>query len=116
MKIYDLNATLQKSYYGKAKVIENNEGKKTTPSVVFIKGDERKVGDPAKRGQIMNPKNTISFIKRFMGADWNDTDVQKMINMANYEVINKNGKPYVKIDDKEYSHEQISSIIVNHMK
>ena len=101
---------------GKAKVIENNEGKKTTPSVVFIKGDERKVGDPAKRGQIMNPKNTISFIKRFMGADWNDTDVQKMINMANYEVINKNGKPYVKIDDKEYSPEQISSIIVNHMK
>jgi len=101
---------------GKAKVIENNEGKKTTPSVVFIKGDERKVGDPAKRGQIMNPKNTISFIKRFMGADWNDPDVQKMIKMANYEVINKNGKPYVKIDDKEYSPEQISSIIVNHMK
>lgn len=101
---------------GKAKVIENNEGKKTTPSVVFIKGDERKVGDPAKRGQIMNPKNTISFIKRFMGSDWNDPDVQKMIKMANYEVINKNGKPYVKIDDKEYSPEQISSIIVSHMK
>jgi molecular chaperone DnaK len=101
---------------GKAKVIENNEGKKTTPSVVFIKGDERKVGDPAKRGQIMNPKNTVSFIKRFMGSDWNDPDVQKMIKMANYEVINKNGKPYVKIDDKEYSPEQISSIIVSHMK
>lgn len=101
---------------GKAKVIENNEGKKTTPSVVFIKGDERKIGDPAKRGQVMNPKNTISFIKRFMGAEWNDPDVQKMIKMANYEVINKNGKPYVNIDGKEYSPEQISSIIVNHMK
>jgi molecular chaperone DnaK len=101
---------------GKAKVIENNEGKKTTPSVVLIKGDERKIGDPAKRGQVMNPKNTISFIKRFMGAEWNDPDVQKMIKMANYEVINKNGKPYVNIDGKEYSPEQISSIIVNHMK
>lgn len=101
---------------GKAKVIENNEGKKTTPSVVFIKGDELKIGDPAKRGQVMNPKNTISFIKRFMGADWNDPDVQKMIKMANYDVINKNGKPYVVIDKKEYSPEQISSIIVNHMK
>ena len=101
---------------GKAKVIENNEGKKTTPSVVYIKGDERKVGDPAKRGQVMNPKNTISFIKRFMGADWNDKDVQTMIKMAGYDVVNKNGKPYVKIDDKEYSPEQISSIIVAHMK
>ncbi len=101
---------------GKAKVIENNEGRKTTPSVVYIKGDERKIGDPAKRGQVMNPKNTISFIKRFMGADWNDPDVQKMIKMANYDVVNKNGKPYVKIDGKEYSPEQISSMIVNHMK
>lgn len=101
---------------GKAKVIENNEGKKTTPSVVFIKGDERKVGDPAKRGQVMNPKNTISFVKRFMGSDWTDKDVQQMIKMANYDVVNKNDKPYIKIDDKEYSPEQISSIIVNHMK
>ena len=101
---------------GKAKVIENNEGKKTTPSVVYIKGDERKIGDPAKRGQVMNPENTILFIKRFMGADWNDPDVQKMIKMANYKVVNKNGKPYVSIDGKEYSPEQISSIIVNHMK
>ena len=100
---------------GKARIIENNEGKKTTPSVVYIKGDERKIGDPAKRGQVMNPKNTISFIKRFMGADWNDPDVQKMIKMANYDVINKNGKPYVTIDGKEYSPEQISSIIVSSM-
>lgn len=101
---------------GKAKVIENNEGKKTTPSVVLINGNERIVGDAAKRKQVMNPKNTISFIKRFMGADWNDPDVQKMIKMANYEVINKNGKPYVVIDKKEYSPEQISSIFVEHMK
>lgn len=101
---------------GKAKVIENNEGKRTTPSVVFIKGDERKVGDSAKRGMVMNPKNTISFIKRFMGANYTDADVQKMISMATYKVVDKNNKPYVSIDGKEYSPEQISSLILAHMQ
>ena len=97
---------------GKATVIANAEGQRTTPSVVFIKGDERKVGASAKRGMIMNPKNTVSFIKRFMGADWQDADVQKMLTMVTYEVINKKGKPYVKIDGKEYSAEEISSYIL----
>lgn len=97
---------------GQAKVIANTEGSRTTPSVVFIKGDERKIGGSAKRGMIMNPKNTVSFIKRFMGADWQDSDVQKMLTMITYEVINKNGKPYVKIEDKEYSAEEISSYIL----
>ena len=57
---------------GKAKVIPNNDGTMTTPSVVYIKGDEQKIGNSAKRGMVMNPKNTISFVKRFMGSDWND--------------------------------------------
>ena len=97
---------------GKATVIANSEGSRTTPSVVFIKGDERKIGSTAKRGMIMNPKNTVSFIKRFMGAEWNDADVQKMLTMVTYEVVNKNNKPYIKIDDKEYSAEEISSYIL----
>ena len=97
---------------GQAKVIANSEGSRTTPSVVFIKGSERKIGGSAKRGMIMNPKNTVSFIKRFMGAEWNDSDVQKMLEMVTYEVINKNNKPYVKIEDKEYSAEEISSYIL----
>lgn len=97
---------------GQAKVIANSEGSRTTPSVVFIKGDERKIGGSAKRGMIMNPKNTISFIKRFMGAEWNDSDVQKMLTMITYEVVNKNNKPYVKIEGKEYSAEEISSYIL----
>ena len=97
---------------GQAKVIANSEGSRTTPSVVFIKGDERKIGGSAKRGMIMNPKNTVSFIKRFMGAEWNDSDVQKMLTMITYEVINKNNKPYVKIEGKEYSAEEISSYIL----
>ena len=97
---------------GKATVIANAEGSRTTPSVVFIKGDERKIGGSAKRGMIMNPKNTVSFIKRFMGAEWQDSDVQKMLTMVTYEVINKNNKPYIKIDGKEYSAEEISSYIL----
>ncbi len=95
-----------------AKVIANTEGSRTTPSVVFIKGDERKIGGSAKRGMIMNPKNTVSFIKRFMGAEWNDADVQKMLTMITYEVINKNNKPYVRIEGKDYSAEEISSYIL----
>ena len=97
---------------GQAKVIANTEGSRTTPSVVFIKGDERKIGGSAKRGMIMNPKNTVSFIKRFMGAEWNDPDVQKMLTMITYEVINKNNKPYVRIEGKDYSAEEISSFIL----
>lgn len=97
---------------GKAVVIANAEGMRTTPSVVFIKGDERKIGGSAKRGMIMNPKNTVSFIKRFMGAEWNDADVQKMLTMITYEVVNKNNKPYVRIDGKDYSAEEISSYIL----
>ena len=97
-------------------VKENNEGSRTTPSVVYIKGDERKVGGSAKRGLVMNGKNTVSFIKRFMGADFNDTDVQHMIKNATYDVVNKNGKPYIKIDGKEYSPEEISSFILTEMK
>ena len=97
---------------GQAKVIANAEGSRTTPSVVFIKGDERKIGGSAKRGMIMNPKNTVSFIKRFMGAEWQDSDVQKMLKMITYEVINKNNKPYVRIEGKDYSAEEISSYIL----
>ncbi len=97
---------------GTAKVIANAEGSRTTPSVVFIKGDERKIGGSAKRGMIMNPKNTVSFIKRFMGAEWQDPDVQKMLTMITYEVINKNNKPYVRIEGKDYSAEEISSYIL----
>ena len=97
---------------GKATVIANSEGNRTTPSVVYIKGDERKIGSSAKRGMIMNPKNTVSFIKRFMGAEWQDEDVQKMLTMVTYEVVNKNNKPYIKIDGKEYSAEEISSYIL----
>lgn len=101
---------------GTPNVIVNSEGSRTTPSVVYIDKNEKKVGGSAKRSSIMKPHNTVSFIKRFMGSEWNDTDVQKMLKQVTYEVVNKNNKPYVKIDDKEYSPEQISSFILEEMK
>lgn len=101
---------------GEPQVAVNSNGNYTTPSIVLFKDGERSVGEAAKRQLVMNPKSTVSFIKRFMGADWNDADVQKMREMATYEVINVNGHPRVKIADKEYSPEEISSYIVAHMK
>lgn len=97
-------------------VVANKEGNRTTPSVVQINGDEVKIGDAAKRSMITKPKNTVFLIKRLMGADWNDSGVQEMLKRAPYDIVNKNGKPYVKIDGKEYSPEQISSMIVGEMK
>lgn len=101
---------------GTPNVIVNSEGSRTTPSVVYIDKNEKKVGGSAKRSSIMKPHNTVSFIKRFMGSEWNDADVQKMLKQVTYEVVDKNNKPYVKIDDKEYSPEQISSFILEEMK
>lgn len=101
---------------GKPVVIANSEGQRTTPSVVLIKNGERTVGGPAKRQMVMNPKNTISFIKRFMGSDWNDEDVQKMIKMVSYDVVEKSGKPNILIDGRQYTPEEISSYILTSMK
>ena len=97
-------------------VITNTEGGRTTPSVVQINGDEVVIGSPAKRSMVMKPKNTVQFVKRLMGCSWDDENVQKMIRLSTYEIINKNNKPYVKIEGKEYSPEQISSMILGEMK
>jgi molecular chaperone DnaK len=101
---------------GKPTVIANSEGSRTTPSVVYIDGDTREVGGGAKRRMTMKPKNTISFIKRFMGANYDDKDVQTMLSQISYEVVKKNNKPYIKIDGREYSPEEISSYTLAKMK
>lgn len=101
---------------GEAKVIVTSEGSKGLPSVVYLKENEKKVGGSAKRGMVMNPKNTVSFIKRFIGADWTNKDVQKMKDLTTYDVVEESGKPRVKIDNKLYSPEQISSMIVAEAK
>lgn len=101
---------------GSPVVIANSEGGRTTPSVVQINGDEVVVGNAAKRSMVMKPKNTVQFVKRLMGCSFDDENVQKMIELSTYEIVNKNNKPYVRIDGKDYSPEQISSMILGEMK
>ena len=97
-------------------VIANNEGKRTTPSVVaFVEGGERKVGDPAKRQAITNPKKTISSIKRFMGLNFDES--AKEIKRMTYSVVKgDNNTPRVVIDDRNYTAQEISAIILQKMK
>ena len=97
-------------------VIPNNEGKRTTPSVVaFMESGERKVGDPAKRQAITNPSNTISSIKTFMGETYDR--VQKEIGRVPYKVIRgDNNTPRVDINGHLYSPQEISAIILQKMK
>ncbi|MEL7598766.1 MAG: molecular chaperone DnaK [Proteiniphilum sp.] len=97
-------------------VIPNNEGKRTTPSVVaFMESGERKVGDPAKRQAITNPSNTISSIKTFMGETFDR--VQKEIGRVPYKVIRgDNNTPRVDISGHLYSPQEISAIILQKMK
>src|SRR3546814_697942 len=97
-------------------VISNNEGKRTTPSIVaFIENGERKVGDPAKRQAITNPTKTISSIKRFMGHTFDEvsTEVKRMP----YNVVKgDNNTPRVVIDDRKYTPQEISAMVLQKMK
>jgi len=97
-------------------VIPNSEGRRTTPSIVaFTENGERKVGDPAKRQAITNPKKTISSIKRFMGETYDR--VGKEIKRVPFVVERgENNTPRVKIDDRLYSPQEISAIILQKMK
>ena len=97
-------------------VIANSEGKRTTPSVVaFVDGGERKVGDPAKRQAITNPKKTIFSIKRFMGETYDQ--VQKEISRVPYSVVKgDNNMPRVEIDSRAYTPQEISAMILQKMK
>lgn len=96
-------------------VISNSEGKRTTPSVVgFVEGGERKVGDPAKRQAITNPKKTIYSIKRFMGETWAQTE--KEIGRVPFNVVNEGGYPRVDIDGRKYTPQEISAMVLQKMK
>lgn len=97
-------------------VITNNEGKRTTPSVVaFIEGNERKIGDPAKRQAITNPEKTIYSIKRFMGETWDQ--VQTEVTRVPYKVVKgDNNTPRIDIDGRFYTPQEISAMILQKMK
>ena len=103
---------------GEPKVMLTTEGSRTFPSVVAIdkKTGERKVGAPAKRQAIMNPKNTINLVKRFMGRKFDDPEVIEAKKHIQYDIVNHNGWAYIQIDGKEYSPQQISSWILAELK
>ena len=96
-------------------VITNSEGKRTTPSVIgFVKDGERKVGDPAKRQAITNPKNTVYSIKRFMGETYDQC--AKEVTRVPFSVVNEGGYPRVDIDGRKYTPQEISAMVLQKMK
>jgi molecular chaperone DnaK len=101
---------------GEPVVIANDEGRRTTPSVVaFLKNGERKVGDPAKRQAITNPQNTISSVKRFMGRRFNE--VTSELSLASYKVVQgDNDTVRVQIEDRVYTPQEISAMVLQKMK
>ena len=99
---------------GKPVVIVNEEGSRTTPSIIALKDGDRKVGDAAKRQMIVNPKETVTIIKRFMGKNFKECS--EAIKHVLYKVVDKGGMPRVSIEGREYSPEELSSMILAKMK
>ena len=114
----DLGSTLSEVAIvegGKPTIIVNEEGSRTTPSVIgFLDNGERKVGAAAKRQMVTNPKSTINLIKRFMGGTYDE--VKDNISHIQYDVINKNGYPRIPVGGKEYSPEELSAMILGKLK
>ena len=114
----DLGSTLSEVAVvegGQPTIIVNDEGSRTTPSVIgFLDGGERKVGAAAKRQMVTNPKSTINLIKRFMGGTYDE--VKDNISHIQYDVINKNGYPRIPVCGKEYSPEELSAMILGKLK
>jgi molecular chaperone DnaK len=100
---------------GEPIVISNSEGKRTTPSIVGFTDKDRKIGDPAKRQSVTNPKNTVYSIKRFIGKDF--TVCKDEVTRVPYEVTKAgNNVPGVKIGDRVYTPQEISAMILQKMK
>lgn len=95
-------------------IIVNSEGNRTTPSVIGLKNGDRKVGESARRQRVVSPKETVSLIKRFMGVDYDKCS--EIMKHVSYNVVNVNGKPRVDINGKQYSPEELSSMILAKMK
>ena len=114
----DLGSTLSEVAImegGQPTILVNDEGSRTTPSVIsFSNKDERKIGAAAKRQAITNPKGTVNLIKRFMGGTYDE--VKDNVTHVQYDVINKDGYPRVVIGEREYSPEELSAMILTKMK
>jgi molecular chaperone DnaK len=111
------NSAMAVMQSGKPEIIANSEGNRTTPSVVAInKNGERLVGQVARRQQVTNAKNTIYEVKRLIGRNFNDKEVQRDLKLMGYEIVKSGAGVKVKMGDKEYSPEEISAMVLSKLK
>lgn len=111
------NSAMAVMQAGKAEIVANSEGNRTTPSVVAVnKNGERLVGQVARRQQVTNPKNTVYEVKRLIGRKFSDKEVQKDLKLMGYEIVKSGTATKVKMGDKEYSPEEISAMILSKLK
>jgi molecular chaperone DnaK len=111
------NSAMAAMQAGKAEIIANSEGGRTTPSVVAVnKNGERLVGQVARRQMVTNPKNTVYEVKRLIGRRWEDEEVQRDIKLMSYEMVKAGTGVKVKMADKEYSPEEISAMVLGKLK
>lgn len=111
------NSAMAVMQAGKPEIIANSEGARTTPSVVAVnKNGERLVGQVARRQQVTNSKNTIYEVKRLIGRNWNDKEVQRDIKLMGYEIVKSGNGVKVKMGDKDYSPEEVSAMILSKLK
>jgi len=102
---------------GAPKIIENIEGNRTTPSTVAIsKANERIVGSAAKRQAVINPENTVYAVKRLIGRNFSEDEVQKDIKSSPYKIVQAGEGVKVKLGDKEYSPQEVSAMILSKLK
>ncbi|MDB5181522.1 MAG: dnaK [Candidatus Saccharibacteria bacterium] len=111
------NSAMAVMQAGKPEIIANSEGQRTTPSVVAVnKNGERLVGQVARRQQVTNSKNTIYEVKRLIGRNFNDKEVQRDLKLMGYEIVKSGNGVKVKMADKEYSPEEVSAMILGKLK
>ncbi len=111
------NSAMAVMQSGKPEIIANSEGARTTPSVVAVnKNGERLVGQVARRQQVTNSKNTIYEVKRLIGRNFSDEEVQRDIKLMGYEMVKSGTGVKVKMGDKEYSSEEVSAMILGKLK
>ncbi len=111
------NSAMAVMQAGKAEIIANGEGNRTTPSVVAVnKGGERLVGQVARRQQVTNSANTVYEVKRLIGRKFSDKEVQRDLKLMGYEIVKSGQSVKVKMGDKEYSPEEISAMVLGKLK
>ena len=111
------NSAMAVMQAGKPEIITNSEGQRTTPSVVAVnKKGERLVGQIARRQQVTNPKDTVYEMKRLIGRNWSDKEVQRDLKLLGYEIVKSGNSVKIKMAGKEYSPEEMSAMVLSKLK